>query len=243
MLCGGCARCDDDRVVPLAEDAQRAMAAFDRESSTLVAHASLTRRPFNPRSTAGAARGRGGTARRRTGRRPDRSGRVVARSTGAPAADGLTARGSSDSSIDVGEAIEAAHRRQPTVDRRRCQFPVFHPASYNSMWGRVAARTARLLSEAHWKKPRRSSRYASNVRPLERPRKATAASYASSMTKSSLGVSMAVVVALIVVMAVPPFDGRTSQLRPLSRRCGCMVSPASPCSFCRPKPVSCPGAC
>jgi hypothetical protein len=34
-----------------------------------------------------------------------------------------------DSSIDVGEAIEAAHRRQPTINRRRGQSTVFHPAS------------------------------------------------------------------------------------------------------------------
>jgi len=48
---------------------------------------------------------------------------------GVPAAVGRTARGSRDSSIDVGEAIEAAHRRQARVDRRRCQASVFHPAS------------------------------------------------------------------------------------------------------------------
>ena len=46
------------------------------------------------------------------------------------------------------------------------------------------------------------------------------------MTKSSLGISMVVVVVSIVVMAVPPLDGRTSQLRPLSRRSGI---PAPPC--------------
>jgi hypothetical protein len=35
----------------------------------------------------------------------------------------------SDSSIDVGEAIEAADGREATVDRRRREPPVFHPAS------------------------------------------------------------------------------------------------------------------
>jgi hypothetical protein len=40
------------------------------------------------------------------------------------------------------------------------------------------------------------------------------------MTKSSLGISMVVVVVSIVVMAVPPLDGRTSQLRSRNRRYG-----------------------
>jgi hypothetical protein len=34
-----------------------------------------------------------------------------------------------DTSVDVGEAVEAAHRRQASVDRRRRQAPLFHPAA------------------------------------------------------------------------------------------------------------------
>ena len=71
-----------------------------------------------------------------------------------------------DATVDVREAVEAAE-----VDRRRSIVDAARPRSsiqlrYNSMCGRVAANTARLLSEAHWKKPRRSWRYASNVLPL-----------------------------------------------------------------------------
>jgi len=46
---------DRGRLVALAENAERPVAPFEAGSSMLVAHASLTRSPFSPSSTASAA--------------------------------------------------------------------------------------------------------------------------------------------------------------------------------------------
>jgi hypothetical protein len=71
----------------------------------------------------------------------------------------------SDPAVDVGEAVEAAHRerRRSIVDAASWRSSI--QARNSSMCGRVAFSTSRWLSAAHWKNPRRSWRYASSVRP------------------------------------------------------------------------------
>ena len=71
-----------------------------------------------------------------------------------------------DATVDVGEAVEAAHRRQPTVDRRRRQVPLLHPAPVQLDMRTRRRQHDEPVVDAHWKKPRKSWRYASNVRPL-----------------------------------------------------------------------------
>jgi hypothetical protein len=120
---------DGGGLVALAEDAQRAMAAFDGKildvGGTRLAHSQSVQPEQHRQGGVGAVVLVGGEQEhaelgavesspgRRVHLRPSDVLRGVRR----------------DSSIDVGEPVEAAHGRQPTVDRRRRQSSVFHPAS------------------------------------------------------------------------------------------------------------------
>jgi hypothetical protein len=120
---------DGGGLVALAEDAQRAMTAFDSEvldvGGARLAHSRSVQPEEHRQGGVGAVVLLGGEQEHAElgAVEASSSRRVHVRPT-----DVLRGvRG--DSSIDVGEAIEAAHRRQPTVDRRRRQSSVFHPAS------------------------------------------------------------------------------------------------------------------
>jgi hypothetical protein len=64
------------------------------------------------------------------------------------------------------EPVEPTDCREPTVDRRRGEPAVLHPGAEQIDVRTAPCMTAMPWSVAHWKKPRRSWRYASRVRPL-----------------------------------------------------------------------------
>jgi hypothetical protein len=158
---------DRGGLAALAEDPQRAMAALHRQ----VLNVGSTRlRHSQPIETKKHGQ-RGVIAVEPFGSEQERAqlGTVHAvtlagRDLGATDVLGRVRR---DSSVDVSEPVEAAHRRQPTVNRRGRKPTLFHRGAVQlAMCGLVALRTSNRLSDAHWKKARRSCRYASNVRPL-----------------------------------------------------------------------------
>ena len=71
-----------------------------------------------------------------------------------------------DPSIDVGEAIEAADRRQATVDGRRGQAPVFHPASVQLNVGPGRGEDGEVVIGGPLEEATEIVAVASSVRPL-----------------------------------------------------------------------------
>ena len=105
----------------------------------LVSHASLTRSPFSPSSTASAA------CWRSTRSAVNRNRAELASVQTAPfggvdlgSADVLGGVGG-DASVDVRESVEAAHGRESSVDRRRGETALFHvvPVQLDVRTGRV----------------------------------------------------------------------------------------------------------
>lgn len=133
-----------------------------------------------------------------------------------------------DAPVDMGEAVEAAHRRQPPVDRRCRAAACLHQGPEQLDVRTRGGQHSELRVGRPLEEPTQVVAVRVQRATAVATRNATAASCASSMPKSSLGISRVIVVVSTVVMAVPPLDERTSQLRPLNRRSG------MPVSLCRP---------